>query len=135
MRVIAGIARRTELKVASGSAARPFLEKARGALFNSIGDAIVEARVLDVYAGSGSMGIEALSRGAQKAVFIEMDRNSASVITDNLKRCKLDDKGTVITGRAERVLAGLSDEFDFIFADPPFPVAKDWETDKECVAV
>jgi 16S rRNA (guanine966-N2)-methyltransferase len=127
MRVIAGTARRVLLNVHQESETRPFLEMARGALFNALAAFVPEARVLDLYAGSGALGIEALSRGAESAIFVEVDRKAQTVLRENLERCKLAG-GRIMPGFVQGVLPGLKGEFDLIFLDPPFADAAKWET-------
>ncbi|MCX7936023.1 MAG: RsmD family RNA methyltransferase, partial [Planctomycetota bacterium] len=124
MRVVAGTARGINLKVPRG--ARPLLEMARNALFNSLASFISESRVLDLYAGSGALGIEALSRGAAFCVFIEDNPRGAEAIRENLQRTHLAERSQVINSRAEKALAGLTDYFHLIFVDPPFARSAQW---------
>lgn len=131
MRVIAGRARRLRLTVAKEGTARPFLEQARGAVFNALAPWIEGARVLDGYAGSGALGIEALSRGAAEAVFVERDRASVDALRENLQRCALMDEAVIRPGAVERILPGLREPFDLIFLDPPFPLASRWQAARE----
>ena len=99
---------------------RPTMDRVRGAIFSSLGEFIIGARVLDLFAGSGGLGIEALSRGAAAAVFVESDRRATATIEKNLMHTKL--AGTIHTldifSYLER-LAGTA-SFDVIFADPPY---------------
>ncbi|MDR3077975.1 MAG: RsmD family RNA methyltransferase, partial [Planctomycetota bacterium] len=92
MRIISGSARRTVLEVAAGSDTRPLLEMARGALFNSLGERVAEASVLDLYAGSGALGLEALSRGAKSCLFVERDRAAAAALARNIAKCRMRDR-------------------------------------------
>lgn len=126
MRVIAGEAGRTPLQVAPGSSTRPFLEKARGALFNALSDRVEGAAVLDLYAGSGALGIEALSRGAARAVFVERDPAAVAVLRRNLEACRVSDRATIRNRNVSVAVSGLSETFDLIFVDPPFPDAESW---------
>lgn len=118
MRVIAGTAGGRTLKVVSK--ARPYLEKVRGAIFNSLTARVPDARVLDLYAGSGAAGIEALSRGAEKAVFVEADRASANIIKDNLESCDLAARAEIKLMTVADFLRLTADKFSLIFIDPPF---------------
>lgn len=120
MRVIAGVAGGLQLDVPDHTATRPFLEKQRGALFNSLGPRVPDATVLDLYAGSGALGIESLSRGAARAVFVEAGRKALAILRKNLERCRLDQQAEVLPRRVEAALATLPRPFDLIFADPPF---------------
>jgi 16S rRNA (guanine966-N2)-methyltransferase len=124
MRVIAGRAGGIRLAVAKRGV-RPTMDRVKGAIFSSLGDAMVGARVLDLFAGSGALGIEALSRGASSVVFVEGDRQSAEIIENNLAKTKL--KGRV---RKQDVFdylrhASGAEMFDVIFADPPYEKTED----------
>jgi 16S rRNA (guanine966-N2)-methyltransferase len=119
MRVIAGSAGGIRL-AAPKRGARPTMDRVKAAIFSSLGDATPGARVLDLFAGSGALGIEALSRGASSVVFVEEDRQSTQIIERNLARTKL--KGRV---RQQDVFdflrhASGGEMFDVIFADPPY---------------
>jgi len=123
MRVIAGSAGGIRLAVPRRGV-RPTMDRVKAAIFSSLGEAIVGARVLDLFAGSGALGIEALSRGAVSAVFVEDDRQSAEAITGNLVKTNL--KGRV---RHQDVFDFLrqrsnAERFQFIFADPPYEKAE-----------
>ena len=130
MRVIAGRARNTSLDAGPNPATRPFLELARGALMNALAPRLAAGpHVLDVYAGSGALGIEAISRGAASAVFVEADRATLQTLSDNLRRCRLEESARVLAGRAETILPELADaepgSIDLVFVDPPFADARD----------
>lgn len=128
MRIVSGIAGGLPLDVPKGQDIRPTMDKVRAALFDSIGESIIDARVADLFAGSGALGIEALSRGAAHATFVENDRRALACIAGNLKRAGLAPKATVIPltlasflGRQDQ--PGSSPQtarFDFVFADPPY---------------
>ena len=124
MRVIAGTARRIGLEVADGS--RPFLEMARGALFNSLAPLLPGAAVLDLYSGSGALGIEALSRGAASCVFVELDAAAFRALGNNVRRCGFGRRARLLRGDAAEVAAGLDGAFGLVFVDPPFPDAAGW---------
>lgn len=96
------------------------MDRVKGAIFSSLGDAVPEARVLDLFAGSGALGIEALSRGAQKAVFVEQHAPTAALIRGNLRTTGLE--GVVQQMDALRFLDLYAEEssFDLVFADPPY---------------
>jgi 16S rRNA (guanine966-N2)-methyltransferase len=119
MRVIAGSAGGVRLAVPKRGV-RPTMDRVKAAIFSSLGDAIIGARVLDLFAGSGALGIEALSRGASFAIFVEDDRQSAEAIEGNLVKTNL--KGRV---RQQDVFDFLrqsssTETFQIIFADPPY---------------
>lgn len=121
LRVIAGQARGRGLRALRGLKLRPTAERAREALFDILGAEVSGAVVLDLYAGTGSLGIEALSRGAARATFVEADRHGAALIRQNLARCRF--TGQVLTQEVGRVLAGLARRgvsFTLVFLDPPY---------------
>ena len=105
---------------------RPTADRVRESLFNSLGQFFEGGSVLDLYAGTGALGIEALSRGFDRAVFVERDRKARDVILDNLRRTRFSDQAEVIGGGVEGVLAileGRGEAFDLIFSDPPYRIA------------
>jgi 16S rRNA (guanine966-N2)-methyltransferase len=122
MRVIAGSAGGVRLAVPKHGV-RPTMDRVKAAIFSSLGDSVIGARVLDLFAGTGGLGIEALSRGAASAIFVEADRHSAKAIEKNLAKTNL--KGRV---RLQDVFDFLhrrssADKFQIIFADPPYDTA------------
>jgi 16S rRNA (guanine966-N2)-methyltransferase len=118
MRIIAGKAGRLAIKVPS-AVARPTTDFVRQALFSILGERIENARVLDLFAGSGALGLEALSRGAASCVFVDEHRQAATVIAENLSRAKLQD-GRVIRSEVASFLRRDALHYDLIFADPPY---------------
>lgn len=126
MRIIAGTARRMRLEVAKGSETRPFLEMARGALFNALGGHIVDAAVLDLYAGSGALGLEALSRGAASCLFVERDTSAYAALGRNIAKCGMERRCRRLRTEVETALAGIDGAFDLVFVDPPFPELPEW---------
>ncbi|MCC8189026.1 MAG: 16S rRNA (guanine(966)-N(2))-methyltransferase RsmD [Planctomycetes bacterium] len=129
MRIIAGSARRISLQVAAGSSTRPFLEMARGALFNSLGPRVTAAQVLDLYAGSGALGLEALSRGAASGVFVERDSAAAAALAANIAACGFTASARAVRADVGTFLAAAAGPFDLIFVDPPFPELAGWQAD------
>ena len=125
MRVIAGEARGIRLApVPEG--VRPTADRVREALFNSLGQFFDGGEVLDLYAGTGALGIEALSRGCEKATFVEGSGRTAAVISENLKRTRLEVKAEVVRGDVRREVERLvreGREYRLIFADPPYRIA------------
>ena len=119
MRVITGSARGTNLKAPEGLHTRPTADKVKQALFNMIQYEIA-GDVLDLFAGSGQLGIEALSRGANSAVFVDEGRDAIAVIRDNLKRTHLEEKAQVIRGDYLTYLRRCNRRFRLIFLDPPY---------------
>ncbi|MGE5403709.1 MAG: 16S rRNA (guanine(966)-N(2))-methyltransferase RsmD [Candidatus Saccharibacteria bacterium] len=126
MRVIAGTAKGRKLKVPIGPDIRPVTDMIKGAYFNTIGQYLNGLSFLDLFAGSGSMGIEAVSRGAREAVFVELDPKAVSIIKENLRNCGFEKNTRVIKGDVIKVASQLQREgscYDFIYADPPFRLA------------
>lgn len=119
MRVITGSARGTMLKAPVGLATRPTGDKVKQALFNIIQYEIC-GDVLDLFAGSGQLGIEALSRGARFAVFVDQSADAIKVIRDNLDRTHLSDRAQVIRSDALSYLSRCRRSFQLIFLDPPY---------------
>jgi 16S rRNA (guanine966-N2)-methyltransferase len=124
LRVIAGSAKGTRLHGAKGRQLRPVLDRVKESMFGVLGDRVVDIRVLDLFAGIGSLGIEALSRGAEHADFIEQHAATASAIRDNLKRAHLEEKAAVRTGKLPGALASTKGPYGLIFIDPPFRIDK-----------
>lgn len=126
MRVITGSARGRKLKSLEGLETRPTADRVKEGVFNIIQFDLEGRRVLDLFAGTGQMGIEALSRGAARAVFVEQRRDAAALVRDNLKTTQLGDRAGVVCGEAMAYLASAKEKFDIIFIDPPYG-AKLWD--------
>lgn len=125
MRIEGGELRGRTLFTPHGNNTRPTDGRTREMLFNSLGAFTEGARVLDLYAGSGAVGIEALSRGAEFVVFVEQEHSAVSAIRRNLKTFGLENRAQVWVGNARSALGKLEENarrFDFVFADPPFTV-------------
>jgi 16S rRNA (guanine966-N2)-methyltransferase len=123
MRVIAGIYKSRRLKTLEGLSVRPTSDRLRETLFNILAPRIEEASFADVCAGSGAIGIEALSRGARHVTFIESSLKAARIISDNLRNCGIRERYRVINRDALRALKNLASEqaqFDIIYFDPPY---------------
>ena len=118
MRIIAGIAGRLAIKVPS-AVARPTTDFVRQAIFSILGERVDNARVLDLFAGSGALGLEALSRGAASCVFVDEHRQAAQVITENLAKSRLPG-GRVLRAEVSAFLRRDAATYDLIFADPPY---------------
>jgi 16S rRNA (guanine966-N2)-methyltransferase len=130
MRVIAGSAGGVRLAVPKRGV-RPTMDRVKAAIFSSLGEVIIGARVLDLFAGSGALGIEALSRGAASVIFVEDDRQSADAIERNLANTKL--KGCVRRQDVFHFLRQRSnaEKFEVVFADPPYEKGHPSESDTE----
>lgn len=126
MNVIAGSARGVPLRVPAGMAVRPTSGRVRTSLFSILGDAVEGARVLDLFAGSGALGIEALSRGAACCCFVENARPALAMLRDNLTRTRLADKAEVLTVNAFAALPLLEERgpFGLVLADPPYRIVR-----------
>lgn len=123
MRVIAGSARGVPLTAPRGSATRPITDRVKETLFGILGERVPDARVLDLYAGSGSIGIEALSRGAASVDFVEHDRAALTALRANLERTHLSPDARVHESDVERYLASPRDgPWDIVTVDPPYEV-------------
>jgi 16S rRNA (guanine966-N2)-methyltransferase len=123
MRVIAGTAKGRPLKLDRRSSVRPTSDKLREALFSTLGSSIRDRRVLDLFAGTGALGIEALSRGAASATFVDIDRAAIAMIRANLEATGLADRAVVINQTVERFVAGGGPPFDLVLMDPPYQSA------------
>ncbi len=127
MRVIAGSAKRTQLKTIEGLDTRPTTDRIKETLFNMISPSLYDCRFLDLFAGSGGIGIEALSRGALEAVFVEMSPKAMSCIKENLKKTHLEERADTLQMDVLSALKRLEGkkQFDYIFMDPPYN--HEWE--------
>ncbi|MBE6876899.1 MAG: 16S rRNA (guanine(966)-N(2))-methyltransferase RsmD [Ruminococcus sp.] len=121
MRVITGKARGIRLKTLEGLDVRPTTDRVKEGMFSAIQFEISGARVLDLFAGSGQLGIEALSRGAKQSVFVDQSAESLNIVKENLKKTSLIDFAEVHQKSAEQYIRLCPDEsFDLIFLDPPY---------------
>ena len=122
MRIIAGEFKGRRLKAPAWDGLRPTSDKLRETLFNIIAPRVADARVLDVFAGTGAVGLESLSRGAAQAVFIEHDRRAAALIADNAALCGARNRCVIIRDRAEHALQHHipAGPFDVVVMDPPY---------------
>ena len=124
MRVIGGEFRGRKLKAPPGDATRPIPDRLRESLFNILGPRVVGCVFVDAYAGSGSVGIEALSRGAERAVFIDRGHHAVEAIRANLAALGLEERARVVQRSARAELPGLA--ADIVFAGPPFPAVEEF---------
>lgn len=120
MRVISGKARGVNLKTPTGMATRPTADRVKEAIFSIIQFDLPGASVLDLFGGTGQLGIEALSRGAKDAVFVDERDDACKLIKENLRRTKLEQQGQVIRSDYNAFLKSTSRKFDIIFLDPPY---------------
>jgi 16S rRNA (guanine966-N2)-methyltransferase len=122
MRIVAGTARGLRLHAPPGDRVRPTSDRVREALFNALGslDAVEGARVLDLFAGTGALGIEALSRGATSVTFVERDPGVVRVLKDNVCGTGFDDRSDIRRADARRYLQGVDQTWDLALVDPPY---------------
>ena len=123
MRVIAGTAKGMKLKGPEGSDFRPTADKVKEALFSILADRVVDASFIDLYAGSGAVGIEALSRGAASCIFVDSKKESHKLIKENLDKTRLKEGARLITTEVKRTLKDLGAEkvkADLVYLDPPY---------------
>ena len=120
MRVITGKARGVQLKTPDGMLTRPTTDRVKEALFSIIQFDIPTSRVLDLFGGTGQLGIEALSRGAKSAVFVDHQENACKLIRENLRRTRLEADGKVVRADYLDYLRRCREQFDIVFLDPPY---------------
>lgn len=123
MRIITGSAKGTRLKAPRGLDTRPTTDRVKESIFNILGNAVDQAVVLDLYAGTGGLGLEALSRGATRAVFVDQSLASIAVIKDNIECTRMTAKAEIIKGDVVKTLERLTEKqalFDIVFCDPPY---------------
>lgn len=120
MRVIAGSARGTKLFCPDGLSIRPTHDRVKEAVFSMLGDRIVGARILDLFAGTGALGIEALSRGAEHVTFVDASPRSLKVVAQNLEKTHLASKAELVQSDFLCFLKAASENYDLIFLDPPY---------------
>lgn len=120
MRVISGIARGTKLDSRESISTRPTLDRIKENMFNLIQDCIVDSIVLDLFAGSGQLGIEALSRGARKCYFCDNDKEDILFLKKNIEKTHFSEKSEVFNTDFKQLLNSINEKCDLIFIDPPY---------------
>src|SRR6266436_5597607 len=135
MRIIAGTFRSRQLKSIKGMALRPTSDKLRETLFNILGELVVDARFMDLFAGTGAVGIEALSRGAREAIFVEKHQPTAALIKKNLESLDIRSDARVVASDALKALERLAKEpstenaaVDILFLDPPYAETEQYKS-------
>ena len=120
LRVIAGLAKGRKLKSVPGDTTRPVMDRVKEALFNILADDVIDSKWWDLFAGTGAIGIEALSRGASFVRFTDMNRAPIETIKDNVEHCKFTEQAEIKRGDAFTMLAGKADrQFEYIYIAPP----------------
>ncbi len=125
MRITGGTSKGRNLKVPAGSKVRPTSDKVKQALFNILGEKVSKSSFLDLFAGAGGIGIEALSRGAERVVFVDDARDSLHVIKKNLELIGFGKRAEIIGAKAEKYLKKASEQFDIVFLDPPYTLEQE----------
>ena len=125
MRISGGIGKGRKLKSLAGSRVRPTSDKVKQALFNVLGGRIRNCFFLDLFAGAGGVGIEALSRGAGRVLFVDDSAVSVRIINENVEQSGFSGRAQVITSKAEHFLKKTGDRFDIVFLDPPYAVQQE----------
>lgn len=120
MRIISGEHRGRKLFAPEGDETRPTSDRVKEALFNIITGRVYDSVVLDMFSGSGSLALEALSRGAQSAVLCDMSPKACAVIARNIEACRMTDRARLIKGDCISALSRLDKQFDLVFMDPPY---------------
>lgn len=120
MRIISGTARGRKLKEPQGMDTRPTTDKVKESLFNIIQFELEGRRVLDLYAGTGQLGLEALSRGAEHCTFVDMRREAAALVRENIQLCRFEAQARVVQEEALSFLSACREKFDVVFLDPPY---------------
>ena len=123
MRVITGKARGIQLKTPDGMQTRPTADRVKEALFSIINFDVPGAKVLDLFGGTGQLGIEALSRGAESAVFVDAREDACKIVRENIRRTKLENQARVIRSDYLDYLRRCKERFDIILLDPPYAEA------------
>lgn len=120
MRIISGQFRGRKLKTLEGMNTRPTADRVKESLFNILNTKVYDAKVLDLFAGSGSLGLEALSRGAVSCVFVDSSKEAINIIKENVSLCRAENSSKIINKDYLNVIKSTNEVFDIIFVDPPY---------------
>lgn len=120
MRIISGQFKGRKLKTLDGMNTRPTADRVKESLFNILGSRVYDANVLDLFAGSGSLGLEALSRGAVNCVFVDSSKAAINIVEENIKLCRQEKNSRLINKDYMEALKLINEKFDIIFVDPPY---------------
>ena len=119
MRIIAGKFKGRKLEIPQ-TTLRPTLDRTKETLFNILQVYVPQAKVLDLFAGSGNLGLEALSRGAESCTFVEINKDASKIIKANCEKCGVTQNSTVVNLPVDLAISGLKQKYDIVFADPPY---------------
>ena len=120
MRIISGQFKGRKLKTLEGMNTRPTADRVKESLFNILGARIYDAKILDLFAGSGSLGLECLSRGATSCVFVDSSKEAINIVKENVKLCRQEENSKFINKDYIEAMNSLNDKYDIIFVDPPY---------------
>ena len=120
MRIISGQFRGRKLKTLEGMNTRPTADRVKESLFNILNSKVYDSKILDLFAGSGALGLEALSRGAVSCLFVDSSKEAINIVKENIKLCKIEEKAKVVNKDYLEVLKSTNEKFDIIFVDPPY---------------
>ena len=120
MRIISGKARGTKLYTLEGNITRPTLDRVKESVFNIIQNNIIESVFVDLFSGSGAIGLEAASRGAKKVILCEKDKNAANIIKKNIEKTHLNENTILYNMNYEKMIEKLNEKIDIIYIDPPY---------------
>lgn len=123
MRVISGKVRGLKLNAPKNDDVRPTTDRVKESLFNIINSYIMDSKILDLFAGTGSLGIECLSRGAQKCVFVDISRDSIEIVKSNIRKARVENESVIVNADFKDAITKIQatkDKFDVIFMDPPY---------------
>ena len=131
MRIISGKARGTKLYTLEGNITRPTLDRVKESVFNIIQNNIIESVFVDLFSGSGAIGLEAASRGAKKVILCEKDKNAANIIKKNIEKTHLNENTILYNMNYEKMIEKLNEKIDIIYIDPPYKTDLAYESLKK----
>ena len=131
MRIISGKARGTKLYTLEGNITRPTLDRVKESVFNIIQNNIIESVFVDLFSGSGAIGLEAASRGAKKVILCEKDKNAANIIKKNIEKTHLNENTILYNMNYEKMIEELNEKIDIIYIDPPYKTDLAYESLKK----
>ena len=133
MRIISGKARGTKLYTLEGNITRPTLDRVKESVFNIIQNNIIESVFVDLFSGSGAIGLEAASRGAKKVILCEKDKNAANIIKKNIEKTHLNENTILYNMNYEKMIEELNEKIDIIYIDPPYKTDLAYESLKKMI--